>query len=128
MDWNVYLLIQRPAYQVFLFLLLTLALIFIIRPKSADMAWLIAAYMFVLFLIVNAGLLWFDNNPWRYFFYSMGFAVVYLLCVAVLMKVLLGVLKFKSSEESAMAFLVLIYQPFILLFVMLVKWITTKWF
>ena len=128
MDWNVYLLIQKPAYQALLFLLITPILIFVIQPKSADTAWTIAAYTFVLFLMVNAGLLWFDHSPWRYFFYSIGLAVGYLLCIAIIMPGLLRVLQLKGSEESAMAFLILIYQPFALLLVMLVKWIATKWF
>jgi len=127
MDWNVYLFIQKPAYQALLFLSLTPILIFAIQPKSADVAWLIAAGTFVLFLIVNAGLLWFDDSPWRYFFFSIGLAMGYLLLIAIIMPGLLKVLKLKSSEESAMAFLVLIYQPFALLLVMLVKWIVTKW-
>jgi hypothetical protein len=128
MDWNVYLLIQKPAYQALLFLLLTPLLIFVIQPKSAETAWAIAVYTFVLFLIVNAGLLWFDESPWRYFFYSIGFAVCYLLFIAIVMRGLLSVLKLKGSEESAMAFLVMIYQPFALLLVMVAKWIVTKWF
>jgi len=128
MDWNAYLLIQKPFYQAVLFLVLTPILIFVIQPKSADMAWSIAAFAFGLFLIVNAVLLWFDISPWRYFFYSIGFAIGYLLIIAISMPPLLSVLKLKSSEESAMAFLILIYQPFALLLVMLVKWIATKWF
>jgi len=128
MDWNVYLLIQKPGYQALLFLLLTPILIFVIQPKSADTAWAIATYTFVLFLIVNAGLLWFDDSPWRYFFYSIGSAVGYLLFIAIIMAGLLRVLQLKGSEESAMAFLILIYQPFALLLLMLAKWIVTKWF
>jgi len=128
MDWNVYLVIQKPAYQALLFLLLTPILILVIQPKSADMAWLIAACTFVLFLIVNAGLLWLNDSPWRYFFYSIGFTLGYLLLIAIIMPGLLRVLQLKDSGESAMAFLILIYQPFALLLVMLVKWITTKWF
>jgi hypothetical protein len=128
MDWNVYLFIQKPAYQVLLFLLLTPILIFVIQPKSADKAWVIAAYTFGVFLIVNAGLLWFDDRPWRYFFYSIGFAVGYLLFIAIIMPGLLRVLRLESSGESAMAFLILIYQPFALLLVILVKWIVTTWF
>lgn len=128
MDWNIFLLIQKPAYQALCFLLLTPILIFIIQPKSADSAWVIAAYAFVLFMIVNAGLLWFSDSPWRYLFYSIGFAIVYLLFIAIMMPGILKVLKLKDSEESAMAFLILIYQPFALLLVMLVKWIVTKWF
>ena len=128
MDWNVYLFMQKPAYQALLFLLLTPILIFVIQPKSADAAWTIAAYTFVLFLIVNAVLLWFDDSPWRYFFYSIGFAVGYLLVIAIMMQGLLKVLRLEGSEESSMAFLTLIYQPFALLLVMLAKWIVTKWF
>lgn len=128
MDLNLYLLIQKPVYQALLFLLLTPILIFVIQPKSADAAWLIATYTFVVFLIVNAGLLWFDDSPWRYFFYSIGFAVAYLLLIAIVMRGVLNLLHLKDSEESAMAFLIIIYQPFVLLLVMLIKWIVTKWF
>ena len=127
MDWNAYSFIQKPAYQALLFLLLTLILIFAIRPKNADTAWLIAVYTFILFLIVNAGMLWFDDSPWRYFCYSIGFAVGYLLFIAIIMSGLLKVLKLQSSEESAMGFLILIYQPIALLLVMLLKWIVAKW-
>jgi hypothetical protein len=128
MDWNVYLFIQKPAYQALLFLLLTPILIFVIQPKSADTAWLIAAYTFALFLVVNAGLLWFDDSPWRYFLYSMGFAVGYLLLIAIMMPGLLRVLGLEGSGEGAMAFLILIYQPFALLLVMFAKWMVTRWF
>ena len=128
MDLNLYLLIQKPVYQALLFLLLTPILIFVVQPKSADAAWLIATYTFVVFLIVNAGLLWFDDSPWRYFFYSIGFAVAYLLLIAIVMRGVLNLLHLKDSEESAMAFLIIIYQPFVLLLVMLIKWIVTKWF
>jgi hypothetical protein len=128
MDWNAYLLIQKPAYQALLFSLLTPIFIFVIQPKSADKAWVIAVCIFVLFLIVNAGLLWFNDSPWRYFFYSIGFTVGYLLLIAIIMPALLKVMRLDGSGESAMAFLVLIYQPFALLLVMFAKWIVTKWF
>jgi hypothetical protein len=127
MDLNVYLLIQKPLYQALLFLVLTPILIFVIQPKNVDSAWLITVCAFVLFLIVNAALLWFNDSPWRYFFYSIGFAVVYILIIAIMMQGLLKILQLKGSGESAMAFLLLIYQPFALLLVMVVKWIVTKW-
>ena len=128
MDWNVYLLVQKPLYQALLFLLLTPILILVFQPKSPDTAWSIAAYTFGLFLIVNAGMLWFDDSPWRYFFYSIGCSLVYLLVIAVIMPGMLKVLRVKGTEESAIAFLILIYQPFALVLVMLAKWIVTKWF
>jgi bacteriorhodopsin len=126
MDLNVYLLIQKPLYQALLFLVLTPILIFVIQPKNVDSAWLIAVCAFVLFLIVNAGLSWFSDSPWRYFFYSIGFAVVYILIIAIMIPGLLKILQLKGSGESAMAFLLLIYQPFALLLVMVVKWAVTK--
>ncbi|MEJ7644669.1 MAG: hypothetical protein WKF87_08735 [Chryseolinea sp.] len=126
MDWNVYLFIQKPGYQALLFSLLTPILILIIQPKSSETAWLIAVYTFVVFLLVNAAFLWFADGPWRYFFYSIGFALAYILFVAVMMPGVLRLLRLQSSEESAMAFLVVIYQPIALLLVMFVKWMVTK--
>lgn len=122
----MYLLIQKPACQALLFLLFTPIVILVLQPKTADRAWVIAAYIFAVFLIVNAGLLWLDDRPWRYFFYSVGMALAYLLLIAIIMHGLLWVLKLKSSEESAMAFLIVIYHPFALLLVILAKWIVTK--
>jgi hypothetical protein len=128
MDSTVFLLIQKPAYQALLFLLLTPLLILVIQPRSADMAWTIATIIFVLFLIVNAGMLWFDDKPWRYFLYSIGFSVAYLLIIGQIIEPLLKLMRLDDSGESAMAFLVIIYQPFALLLVMFAKWIITKWF
>lgn len=128
MDSNIYLLIQKPVYQALIFLVLTPILIFVFQPRSADKAWVIATLIFVLFLIVNASMLWFDDKPWRYFLYSIGFSVAYLLVISVIMEGLLKIMKLDGSGESAMAFLVIIYQPFALLLVMFAKWIVTKWF
>lgn len=128
MDSNLYLLIQKPPYQAILFLLLTPILIVVLRPRSTDSAWLIAAYTFALFLMVNAGMLWFADSPWRYFFYSIGSAVGYLVLTAIMMPAVLKVLRLEGSGESATAFLILIYQPFALFLVMVARWIVTKWF
>lgn len=128
MDWNEYLILKKPAYQALLFFLLTPIIVFVFQPKTADKAWLIAVYLFILFLLVNTLLIWFDNNPWHYFFYSIGFAVAYLLLVAITMPGLLKILQLKGSGESAMAFLIIIYQPIALLLVMLAKWMVNKWF
>lgn len=123
MDWTDCLFIQKPAYQALLCLLFTPVLLFIIKPKSTDKAWAMAACIFILFLAVNTALLWFDPNPWCYFFYSIGVSLGYLLCISVIMPFILRALKLKSPEESAMAFLIIIYHPFALLLIMLMKWI-----
>ncbi len=122
----MYLLLLKPAYQALLFLLLTPILLLVLQPKNADTAWTIASYLFILFLLINSGLLWLDERPWRYFFYSIGSALGYLLFIAILMPVLLRALQLKGSGESAMTFLVLIYHPFALLLVLLVKWTAGK--
>jgi hypothetical protein len=128
MDSNLYMFMQKPSYQALAFSLLTPIFIFVVQPKTADKAWLIATYIFVVFLLVNAVMLWFDDSPWAYFLYSIGFSVAYLVFVAIMMSALLRILRLESSEEGAMAFLMVIYQPFALLLVMLAKWIVTKWF
>jgi hypothetical protein len=128
MESNLFLVIQKPAYQALLFLVLTPTLMLIIQPKTAGRAWSIAAYAFGVFLIVNGVLLWFAGSPWRYFFYSIGCALGYLLIMAIIMRGLIRVLRLERSEESAMAFLIIIYQPVALLLVMAAKWIVTKWF
>jgi hypothetical protein len=127
-DWNVYSLVQRPVWQAIFFVLLTPIVLLILQPKTADRAWVFAACTFIAFLVVNAALIWFDDRPWRYFFSSIGVAIGYLFAIAIVMSGLLKVMKLKSSGESAMTFLVIIYQPFALLLVMLVKWIAVKWF
>src|SRR6476620_193410 len=114
-DWNVYSLVQSPACQAILFVLLTPLVLLILQPKTADSAWVFAACTFIAFLVVNAALSWFDDRPWRYFFSSIGFAIGYLFVIAIVMSGLLKVMNLKNCGESAMTFLVIIYQPFALL-------------
>jgi hypothetical protein len=121
---QTFLYFQNPEYQAIIFVLLTPIIIFILQPKTADKAWLIAAYTFAAFLLANAALSWFQEHQWRYFFYSIGCSIGYLLVIALIMAGMLRILRLKDSGESAMAFLMIIYQPFALLLVMLVSWIT----
>ncbi|MES2514664.1 MAG: hypothetical protein V4580_10995 [Bacteroidota bacterium] len=123
MIWKHILFIEQPAYQALVFALFSPALLLIIKPKSADRAWTIAAYIFAMFLTINAIMLWFDDNPWHYFFYSLGTSVAYISIVAISMPALLKALRLQSSQESAMAFLIVIFQPFALLLIMFTKWI-----
>jgi hypothetical protein len=122
MNCTTNLFIQNPAYQALLFVLLTPIVILTTKPKTADRAWMLAIYLFAGFLALNTALLWWDDSPWHYLFYSLGFSVGYILFVAVMMPVLLKPLRLKSSQESAMAFLIVIYQPLALLLIMLAKW------
>jgi hypothetical protein len=128
MDGNLYLIMQKPVYQGLVFLFLTIIFLVVSQPKSAETAWVVAAYTFCGFLLINAALIWIADSPWRYFFYSIGVSIAYLACIAVMMQVMLKILQLKGSGESAMAFLILIYQPFALMLVMFAKWIVVKWF
>lgn len=129
MDWNTYFsFAQKPVYQALFFLLITPVAILILRPANVDKAWVIALCTFVMFLIVNAAFIWFAERHWQYFFYSIGLAVGYVLLVSIFIPALIRLLRLEGSGESAMAFLVLMYQPFALLLVMFAKWIAVKWF
>lgn len=127
MDW-MYLIIKKPAYQALLFCLLTPITILVLQPKDAEKAWTISMFIYFLFLLINSGLMWFSENPWRYFFYSIGVALAYILPLSLFTQISINILKLKGSSETAMAFLAILYQPPALLLVMFAKWIATKWF
>lgn len=127
MDLNVNTLLQKPAYQALFFLLLTPLLLVVTQIKSADKAWSLAVFVFFVFMISNASLLWWAASPWPYFFVSIGVAVAYVLLMGSVLPSLLEVLRIHGSGESAMAFLVVMYHPFLLLGVMVVKWMVSKW-
>lgn len=120
--------IQKPFVQVLFFILLTLLSIFIIGPKTADKTWTIAGVVFIGFMMVNAVFICTAYNSWSYFFYSVGFSVVYLLSIAVIVPALIKLLKIEGSAESAMIFIFIIYHPLSLLLMVFLKWAYLKLF
>ncbi len=114
---------NRPYFQALFFLLLTLLVLCVWRPKTANAAWMIAAFLFFFFLTANTVMLWFAANAWRYFLLSLGCSVGYVFLIGFLIQKLEPMLKFEGSGESAMAFLVVIFHPFAMLLLMLVKWL-----
>jgi hypothetical protein len=124
--YDYFHLFLRPPYQTIFFLLLTLVVYAIIRPADADKVWVIGGILYVAFIIVNSVLLGQANGTWTYFFYSLLVSIVYLFIVAAFVNSYLKLFKVEASGESGMIFLVIIYHPFTLLFVMLVKWFFTK--
>lgn len=115
--------IQGLFIQVLVFTVLTVLLIVMLRPKNADKAWSLAGIVFAGFMLVNAVLLWFASEPWSYFFYSLGFSMLYLGCMAMLLPALIKGLKIQGSSESAMVFIFIIYHPILLLAVLFSKWL-----
>jgi len=121
-------LLQRPFVQMLGFVLLTIPTIFIIGPKNADHVWTIAGFIYIGFILVNSILIFFASPGWSYFFYSLGFSVLYLVSIFIVITALIKLLKIEGSGESAMTFLFIIYHPVFLLFVLFLKWAYYKLF
>jgi len=121
-------LLQKPYIQALLFILLTILSIVIIAPKNADKTWSIAGFVFIGFMLLNSVLICTVSNSWTYFFYSLGFSVLYLLSIAIIIPSLIKLLKIEGSGESAMIFIWIIYHPILLLVVLSLKWTYGKFF
>jgi len=119
---NIFELLQRPFVQVLFFILLTIISVFIIRPKNTDTAWSLAGYVFIGFILLNSVLICTVSNSWSYFFYSLGFSILYLGIIAILIPATIKLLKIEGSGESAMIFIYIIYHPVLLLFMLFLKW------
>lgn len=115
-------LLQKPFVQVLFFLVITILAIFIISPKNADNTWNAAGVVFIGFMLVNSILICTVTNSWSYFFYSLGFSLLYIACIAILIPALIKILKIEGSAESAMVFIFILYHPLFLLLMLLLKW------
>ena len=123
---HLFQLIHKPVYQGLLFIILTVMLTFIVRPKTADSTWVTAGLAYCCFILANAVLAFWSNEIWRYFFLSIGVSLLYLLVIALVAKALISSLHLKGTEESAMIFIVIILHPVLLLLSIFVKWIFFK--
>jgi hypothetical protein len=121
-------LAQRPLYQAMFFLVLTIVLYALIRPGDAEKMWVIAGILYITFILTNSILFWPAGTAWSYFFNSLLFSVVYLVVIGGVVKVYSNLFKVEGSGESGMIFLVIMYHPFALLLVMLLKWLFAKFF
>lgn len=119
---------QKPFIQSLVFLFVTLCGIVFLNPKNVDNAWNIAGLVFIAFIVVNAVCIWFADNRMHYFFYSLGFSVFYLACIAILLPIGIRLLNIEGSGESAMVFIFILYHPVLLLMVLFVKWGVEKFF
>lgn len=126
MNESIINLIQKPLYQALFFIALTVPSLLLLSPRNANGAWLHAGYYYLGFIVINIVALWFSENQWQYFFYSMGFSVAYILVIAVIMPILIKILNLEGSGEGAMVFLFIIYHPVGLIIVMLAKWLYFK--
>jgi hypothetical protein len=122
MTARLFELFQNPFVQVLLFVLLTVMLVVIYRPKNSDKTWVLAGLVFIGFMFINSIGICTAHNVWTYFFYSLGYSMLYLVSIAVVVPVLIKILKIEGTSESAMIFIFIIYHPFFLLIMGFLKW------
>ncbi len=118
--------IYRPVYQAILCIVLMLILCTIIRPTKVDTLWVIAGLSYIFFILPNSIMIWFTTTPWTYFFISLFVSVGFLFVANLIVTGCSSLFNAKGSGESSMIFLVIIYHPFALLLVILVKWLYLK--
>jgi hypothetical protein len=116
-------LIHKPICQGSLFLILTVLIACIARPQSADRLWVISGLLYGCFIVTNAVVAFFVMDTWPYFFISLGVSFLYLLVIAVTVKMFMHVFHLEGSEESAMVFMIVIFHPLALLLAIFLKWI-----
>lgn len=115
--------LQKPFAQSILFLGLTVLLLLIVRPKQEEMVWTLAGILYILFILTNSIFLFWQTTVWSYFFYSLLFTLIYLFSIQGLVAAHLRLFTTTGAGESSMIFLVVIYHPFALLFVIFLKWL-----
>lgn len=125
---TIFELLQKPFVQLLLAMLLTILFISILGPKNTDHTWNIAGLVYIGFMIINSILICTVSNSWRYFFYSLGFSIVYLVCISMIVPAITKFLKIEGSAESAMIFISFIYHPVLLLAMIFLKWAYLKFF
>ena len=123
---HLFQLIQKPTYQGLLFVIFTLILAFVLRPRNADHAWVICGLVYGVFILTNSILAFYTISIWQYFFISIGISLLYLLVIALVVKILINSLKLEGPEESAMIFIIIIFHPVALLFSIFLKWVFLK--
>ena len=114
--------IERPLLQAGFFILLSIVILPIVRPKDADSVWSIAGAVYGVFILVNSVLILFVPRVWFYFLYSMLFSFVYLLATAVTIPAYIKLTNTAGSNENAMVFLVAMYHPLAALLVIFLQW------
>ncbi len=123
---HLFQLIRKPAYQALLFVIFSIAVTFIIRPRIADNVWVICGLTYCFFILANSVLSFFAVNVWQYFFISLGVSFLYLLVAGFIANMLINALKLEGSGESGMIFLVIIFHPVSLLVSIALKWAFLK--
>lgn len=118
----------RPLYQAVFFCVVMVLLFVVVRPADKEALWMMAGITYVLFMLVNAVMVWHTDSQWTYFFISLLVSVSYLIVANSAVKAHTVLFKTEGSDESSMVFLVIMYHPVAVLVVMLVKWAVGRFF
>lgn len=118
----------KPFIQILFFIFLSVIIIVFSRPKDANAVYTIAGIVYIVFILVNSFYVFFIPNMWTYFFYSMLFSLLYLLIISIILPGYINLAKIAGSGESGMIFLVIMYHPLAVLFVIFLKWIYLRVF
>lgn len=113
--------IQYPLYQLLGALALNSVLLLLLRPSSGDTIWSIAGICYALFIVANSLFVFTLVNVWSYFFISLLFSVLYLIIAPYVTSAYQSIRNSHGSNESSMVFLIVIYHPFALLAMILLK-------
>jgi hypothetical protein len=125
---SIFDFIQKPIGQLVAFITATLLILLIVRTRTAETLWTMAGVIYILFILTNSLLIWKAEQPWLYFFISLGLSVLYILLISLITKAYEAVIHVHGSGESGMIFLVIIYHPVTLLLVVVAKWLFHKIF
>jgi len=115
--------LHHPFYQFLFMQVLFVLVMIVIRPVQLERVWVMAGVHYISFILLNGVMCWFAEGVWMYFLYSMVFSVLFLLCANGLINLYSNWKSVGGSGESSMIFLVIIYHPFVLLAVMLARWV-----
>lgn len=115
-------LLLLPIGQFIILLALCMLVVCLLRPTVLDRLWVIGGIHYLLFILVNVSLCWFADSGWLYFLYSLLLSALFLIGVNGIIQVYARWRTVTGSGESSMIFLVIIYHPILLLFVMLIRW------
>lgn len=114
--------ISKPYIQATIFIGVTLVLLLIVRPKQEETLWILAGTLYILFMVANGVMLFWQEAHWPYFFLSLLISILYLFIAQAIVTVHVRLFNTPGSGESSMIFLVVIYHPIVLLGVIFLKW------
>jgi hypothetical protein len=115
--------VSRPYLQASAFIVVTVLVLTIVRPREADTSYSLSGVIYVVFIVANCVMMFFVPRIWPYFLYSMLSSALYIVVVATVIEIYNRMASATGSGESGMIFLVIIYHPPAALLAIFLKWL-----